>query len=98
MARSRSKSSELGAFRISSAMFAVGYSLPMAGVISSNLKVASRAPVFVKGAAFLLLVVCPFGGGCELTGRIAPGAITTISPCLYPNNERLEVDDYREKQ
>lgn len=79
IARSRSKSSALGAFRISSTICAVRYSLPMVGVTSSNLKAASRAPLFFKGSVFLLLVALVFLGGCESTGISALGAIATAT-------------------
>lgn len=52
MARSRTSSSEFGAWRRSSTIFTSAYSLPMAGVVSSNANL-SRAPLRCKGAGYV---------------------------------------------
>ena len=63
MARSRRRSSELGALRMSSTIWAVMYSRPMVGVTSSNVNAVSRAPLFFRGPVFLLLVAFSSLGG-----------------------------------
>lgn len=78
MARSRTSSSELGAFRRSSTMLTVGYSRPMIGVVSSNAN-SSKAPLGFSGAGYRGWSVgpSPLDAGCEWMGRSAdsPGAM-----------------------
>jgi hypothetical protein len=75
MAKSLNKSSEFSASRISSTILAERYSRPIIGVISSNSKAASSAPLFFNGAVFLLFRDSgSFVAGCD--GReVAEGDI-----------------------
>lgn len=75
MAKSRSSSSEFGAFSKSSTMFAVGYSLPITGVKSSNGKAASNAPFCFNGPSLRLLKSSDFDESRVTYGVVALGAM-----------------------